>query len=209
MIQSLGGEVSTDSNFDETATHLLCIRPSRNEKMLGSIASGKWVLHCLYLQDSELEGKFVDEERYEWGNPLSKDVIPTPNNETEKAIAAAAHKWRLKLMEQPFGPFHGMVALLMVANERYNQFKRLIEAGGGKVVQAKSPYDTSPGKKITHCFVNVKQVNQSVDWAMLASKGIYCLLPQFLSDELTAETPCNPRECVVPEFKKYLPLMPK
>lgn len=28
--------------------------------MLGSIASGKWVLHCMYLRDSQQEGKFLD-----------------------------------------------------------------------------------------------------------------------------------------------------
>lgn len=59
-IQNLNGEVSTEINFDETATHLLCIRPSRNEKMLGSIAAGKWVLHCSYLRDSEKEKSFLD-----------------------------------------------------------------------------------------------------------------------------------------------------
>lgn len=60
MIRDLDGDVSSDACFDISATHLLCIRPSRNEKMLGSIASGKWVLHCMYLRDSEQEGKFLD-----------------------------------------------------------------------------------------------------------------------------------------------------
>lgn len=72
------------------------------------------------------------------------------------------------------------------------------------------PYDTSPtGKKITHCFVNIRQVNQPIDWAMLASKGILCFMPQYLSDYLTSQIPLNPRECVIPEFKKYLTLLPK
>lgn len=60
MIRDLGGDVSTDTNFDSSATHLLCIRLSRNEKMLGSIAAGKWVLHCSYLRDSERDGRFLD-----------------------------------------------------------------------------------------------------------------------------------------------------
>ncbi|XP_029032844.2 DNA topoisomerase 2-binding protein 1 isoform X2 [Osmia bicornis bicornis] len=210
VIKDLGGDVSSDPTFDITATHLLCIRPSRNEKMLGSIASGKWVLHCMYLRDSEQEGKFLDEEKYEWGNPESKDVIPAPNGEIEETIAAAAYRWRLKLLKEPNGPFDNMVALLLVAGDKYDQFKRLIEAGGGRVVQARPPYDTSPtGKKITHCFVNVRQVSQPIDWAMLASKGILCFMPQYLSDYLTARTPLNPRECVIPEFKKYLTLLPK
>ncbi|OAD60789.1 DNA topoisomerase 2-binding protein 1-A [Eufriesea mexicana] len=210
VIKSLGGDVSSDSNFDISATHLLCLRPSRNEKMLGSIASGKWILHCMYLRDSEQEGKFLDEENYEWGNPKSKGIIPDPIGEVEEAIAAAAYKWRLKLLKEPNGPFYNMVALLLASGDKYDQFKRLIEAGGGKVVQARPPYDTSPtGKRISHCFVNIRQVSQPIDWAMLASKGILCFMPQYLSDYLTAKTPLNPRECVIPEFKKYLTLLPK
>lgn len=210
VIRNLGGDVSSDAIFDINATHLLCIRPSRNEKMLGSIASGKWVLHCMYLRDSEQEGKFLDEEKYEWGNPKSKGIIPDPTGEIEETIAAAAYKWRLKLLKEPKGPFYNMTALLLASGDKYDQFKRLIEAGDGKVVQARPPYDTSPtGKKITHCFVNIRQVNQPIDWAMLASKGILCFMPQYLSDYLTSQIPLNPRECVIPEFKKYLTLLPK
>ncbi|XP_076627119.1 mutagen-sensitive 101 isoform X1 [Colletes latitarsis] len=210
VIKDLGGDVSLDTKFDTSATHLLCLRPARNEKMLGSIASGKWVLHCMYLRDSEQEGKFLDEEKYEWGNPKSKGIIPDPVGEIEKMIAAAAYRWRLNLLKEPRGPFNNMVALLLVSDEKYDQFERLINAGGGKVVQARPPYDTSPSeKKITHCFVNIRQVNQPIDWAMLANKGILCFVPQYLSNYLTETTPSNPRECVIPEFKKYLALLPK
>jgi len=64
VIQNLGGEVSTDSKYDNSATHLLCIRLSRNEKMLGSIAAGKWLLHTSYLRDCEREGKFLNVSLY-------------------------------------------------------------------------------------------------------------------------------------------------
>jgi len=79
----------------------------------------------------------LKEEEYEWGNPKSKHIIPEPNDETEQAIAAAAYKWRIKLRQEPDGPFFGMVALLMLSGEKYDQFKRLIEAGGGSVMQAR------------------------------------------------------------------------
>lgn len=60
MIKKLGGDVSMCASFDNSATHLLCIRPSRNEKMLSSIAAGKWVLHCSYLRESERAGEFLN-----------------------------------------------------------------------------------------------------------------------------------------------------
>ncbi|XP_066593898.1 DNA topoisomerase 2-binding protein 1 [Prorops nasuta] len=208
-ILMLGGEVSTEANFDNSATHLLCIRPSRNEKMLGSIASGKWVLHCMYLRDSKQKGHFLDEEEYEWGNIKSLGRIPNPEGDMENAIAAAAYRWRLKLLHEPGGAFKNMVALLIGASEKYDQLKRLIEAGGGEVVQARPPYDPSPsGRKITHCFVHQKQ-SQTVEWAMLASKNILCFMPQYLSDLLTIENHDSPKKCVHPEFKKYLALLPK
>ncbi|KAH0952086.1 hypothetical protein HN011_008630 [Eciton burchellii] len=210
VIKELDGDVSTDMNFDNSATHLLCIRLSRNEKMLGSIAAGKWILHCSYLRDSEREGRFLNEEEYEWGNPKSNGKIPEPNSEMEQVIATAVYRWRNKLLCEPNGPFSDMIALLMVSEEKHDQFKRLIEAGGGSVIQARPPYDTSPsGRRITHCFVNIKQVSQPIDWAMLASKGILCFLPQYLSDYLTTVTPLNLRDSVLPEFKKYLTLLPK
>lgn len=80
---------------------------------------------------------FSQEEEYEWGNPKSKDKIPEPNGEIENAIAAAAYRWRLKLQKQQNSPFSDIVALLMVSEEKYDQFKRLIEAGGGSVMQAR------------------------------------------------------------------------
>lgn len=44
----------------------------------------------------------------------------------------------MKLLKEPYGPFNDMVALLLASEEKYDQFKRLIEAGGGTVVQARS-----------------------------------------------------------------------
>lgn len=153
IIKHLGGEVSPDAIFDATATHLLCVKPSRNEKMLGSIAAGKWILHCSYLRDCERAGEFIDEEKYEWGNPRSKDIIPIVENEPDKSYAAAAYRWRVKLQGTGKCAFNGMVAMLMVPNEKHDQLARLIKAGGGTVVQAKPPYDTSPnGKKSNTLF---------------------------------------------------------
>ncbi|KAI4502718.1 hypothetical protein M0802_001762 [Mischocyttarus mexicanus] len=210
VIRKLGGDVVTDASFDPSATHLMCLKLSRNEKLLGSIAAGKWVLHCMYLRDSEANGNFLDEEKYEWGNPKSKGIIPDPVGEVNCAIASAVYRWRITLLKEPRGPFSDIVALLVASEEKYDQFQRLIEAGGGTVVQARPPYDVnSSGKKITHCFVNIKQVQQPIDWARLASKGILCFFPQYLSDILTTERPLNPKDCVIPEFKKYLSLLPK
>ncbi|XP_023318938.1 DNA topoisomerase 2-binding protein 1-A isoform X3 [Trichogramma pretiosum] len=209
LILSLGGEVSTESSYDPTATHLLCFKPARNEKVLSSIAAGKWVLHYFYIEACANVNGFVDEEEFEMGNPKSQGNIPEPSNESEKMIMSAAYRWRLKLLKQPGGAFCNMVALLITQKEKREQFERLILAGGGIVVEAKAPYDSPNGRKITHCFIQMKQIEQQVDWAMMASKGILCFPPQHLNDQLMSEYPLNPRDCVLPEFQKYLALIPK
>lgn len=43
----------------------------------------------------------------------------------------------------------------------------------------------------------------------MANKGIMCFPPQYLNDALMSEKPLNPRECVLPDFQKYLALLPK
>ncbi|XP_034950082.1 DNA topoisomerase 2-binding protein 1 isoform X2 [Chelonus insularis] len=207
IIKELGGEVSTVGNFDITATHLLCLRPTRNEKMVGSIASGKWILHCSYVRECEKAGKFIDEDEFEWGNPRSIYASEL-DNEQERQLALAAHKWRIKLSGKNSGAFHDMVAMLMVSKEKYATFERLIKAGGGTVVEAKPPYNSPNGKKVTHCFIQMNQLEQPVDWAMLASKGILCYVPTYLNKFLTMDY-SDPKDHVIPEFKKYFPLLPK
>lgn len=59
VILSLGGEVTGKHTFDPSATHLVCSRPGRSEKLLASIASGKWVLHKGYLDVCQKEKQFV------------------------------------------------------------------------------------------------------------------------------------------------------
>lgn len=61
QLSSLGATVSSDSNnYDSASTHLISTRPSRNEKMLSSMASGKWILHPDFIKKSIEIGKLAD-----------------------------------------------------------------------------------------------------------------------------------------------------
>lgn len=64
MIEYLGGSVSEQAEVDPTATHLLCAAPGRSEKMLGSVAAGRWVLHPAYVARSRTVGKFLPVSRH-------------------------------------------------------------------------------------------------------------------------------------------------
>lgn len=52
-------------------------------------------------------------------------------------IMNAAYRWRLKLLKNPGGAFCDIVAILETQKEKKDQFERLINAGGGIVVEAK------------------------------------------------------------------------
>ncbi|CAG9108309.1 unnamed protein product [Plutella xylostella] len=90
MIIHLGGEVSDGSELDPSATHLLCAAPARSEKMLGSIAHGKWVLHPAYVARSRANGAFLNLD------PSATHLLCAAPARSEKMLGSIAHgKWVL------------------------------------------------------------------------------------------------------------------
>lgn len=136
IIEMLGGTVLEASHYDPTCTHLVVAKVGCNEKLLTSIAAGKWVVHPSWLSDSANEQRFLEEYKYEWGNPASVVVHPPsePITEDEANIASAAYYWRLSRSRGlSDGPFYGITAVLHL-REKNGSFQRLLEAGGGQVV---------------------------------------------------------------------------
>lgn len=60
QLQSLGAVISNSVTYDPSCTHLIIERPIRNEKVLASIATGKWILHISYVKQSVAAGKLID-----------------------------------------------------------------------------------------------------------------------------------------------------
>lgn len=60
IVKELGGVYLDSKDFDTSCTHLIAGSTFRNEKLLGSIASGKWVLQRSYLEASYKQGYFVN-----------------------------------------------------------------------------------------------------------------------------------------------------
>ncbi|PNF40863.1 hypothetical protein B7P43_G15936 [Cryptotermes secundus] len=199
IVVSLGGEVTSKSTFDPSATHLVCSRPVRSEKLLASIASGKWVLHKGYLDASQKEERFIQEDEFEWGNPsavsLMRDLKPCS---LEHELAVSAHRWRCVLTGEMTGAFMGMRAAVCISAEREEPFKRLILAGGGRLV------DFSNLDEATHCFVELGKASLPVDLSVLVKKRIPCVPPLYLNDYLIKNPPPQAHNCVVPEYKQLL-----
>ncbi|XP_045485760.1 DNA topoisomerase 2-binding protein 1 isoform X1 [Pieris rapae] len=197
MIIHLGGEVCEGAELDPRATHLLCSLPGRSEKMLCSVAGGKWVLHPAYIDRSRAAGKFISEEEFEWGNPLAL-TLPTLSG-AEASLARAAFKWRSALSKGSPGPFQGVVALLHVPAVRKRLLGRLLEAGGGMAPDVEPPYTD---ENVTACFADIKRYPLSDrDARWLISKRIPVCAPVLLSAYLTDETLPDPKEHCLPEFR--------
>jgi hypothetical protein len=52
----------------------------------------------------------------------------------ESDLALSAHRWRCRLAGDTTGAFMGMSAIVCISREREEPFKRLILAGGGRLV---------------------------------------------------------------------------
>ena len=60
QLTNLGAKVSNLPNYDPESTHLISAKPCRNEKILSSIAAGKWILHISYVQCCVNAGKLLN-----------------------------------------------------------------------------------------------------------------------------------------------------
>lgn len=191
-IQQLGGLLSTKPNeYDKACTHILCGKPNRGEKILSGIAGGKWLLCIKYIEDSCEAGHFLDEEKYEWGNPAAIDLPAL--EATERTVSKAAYNWRNRILREAGkhdGVFTGFRVLLLAPKKE--QFIRLIQAGGGYVIDMDPPFDVED-LNATHCFVDVKKAKIAVsDHRVLAQAGIAVMSIMYLNAYLTSETLPDP-----------------
>lgn len=197
MIMELGGVVCEGAELDPEATHLLCAAPGRSEKMLGSIAAGRWVLHPLYITKSHAQGYFLQEEEFEWGNPAASS-LPLLSG-AERTLARAAYRWRSTRAVGASGPFAGVVALLHVPTPRRRLLQRLVTAGDGLAPDDEPPYTN---ENITVCFADIKRYPLSDrDSAWLISKQIPVCAPVLLSSYLTDEPPPKPTDHCLPQYR--------
>ncbi|KRT81163.1 hypothetical protein AMK59_5272, partial [Oryctes borbonicus] len=193
QLRSVGASVSELSNYDSAATHLISNRASRNEKMLSSMAGGKWILHPDYIKRSLEIGKLADEEEFEYGNPkFSKNIKIQMDRETELR-GNAIHWWRLEITKRGYGAFHDMRAI--VVSNRRDSIKRVIEAGGGMVVDAKPPFTEEI--YATHCLLDPKFVSNMADYVPLAEQGIYIFNTLYINDFLHRNLK-DVKNCILP-----------
>ncbi|XP_038058613.1 DNA topoisomerase 2-binding protein 1-like isoform X1 [Patiria miniata] len=190
LVEQLGGEVKDEMYFDPSCTHLVVGNPTRNEKYLASLASGKWVLHKSFFEACRKAGEFVEEEPHEWGSATDLSTL----SEQTVRLALAACRWRHQLQhKQKFtgedrdfeGAFHGWRVVLYIDRSKESSFKRILLAGGAKVMGMRPPFSNL--HDVTHAFMDLQKTKTPegvLDLEAIASAGILCLRPEYIADFL-------------------------
>ncbi|KAK4881729.1 hypothetical protein RN001_005048 [Aquatica leii] len=197
-LEKLGATVSNSPNFDPASTHLICSKPNRNEKILASLSAGKWILHESYVEQCALQGKFVDEELFEFGNPKSNDNIYMKSEKENDNQLKYVHFWRKEVTRRGYGAFHDM-RLIVVANRR-DLFIRVLQAGGGMVIDESPPFTKTI--HATHCLLDLKYVSNFSDYIPLAQQGVYCVNTLYVNDFLL-KNGIDVRDYIVPYLLEY------
>lgn len=189
-IHLLGGRYFDIQDFKAMCTHVVCGRLSHSEKFLGACATGKWVLHPDYVQDSYIAGCWLDEEQYEWCD----DYI-THKYKVDMTIAVAARRWRF-LLGDGCAAFTGWRVAVIAGAKRSKVIKRLLISGGAEVFNIKIPVK-NPAKvadTIGYIFVseqNMKSVIHLIDY------GVLCIRPEFIGDFLINDPQPDPMDYIV------------
>lgn len=161
----------------------------------------------------------TQEELYEWGNPKAR--LDKTNND----MANAAYRWRVKLQTDPTQlPTHGAFKdfrVILPKNNKQEQLRCLIMAGGGIVVDAKyavtdfwfssiwfiisnvfllslyrEPYCRSPELSQTTHFVSNRMTLSAEDVKAFMKHKIICVSMMYLNAYVTSDEP--------PDVNKYL-----
>ncbi|XP_050310488.1 DNA topoisomerase 2-binding protein 1 [Anthonomus grandis grandis] len=188
-LKKLGASVSEAANYDPTATHLICVKPSRNEKTLACMAAGKWILHVSYVEKCMAAGRFIDEEEFEFGNPKARNNVQF--EEKDNCI----HLWRKEISRRGYGAFNDMRAIVMT--DRKAAIANVIEAGGGLVVNVEPPFEDSI--HATHCLLDPKNIDLS-KYEVLAQQGIKCVNTLYIHNFLLRN---KIDDNIIPQFLKY------
>ncbi|KAI6230638.1 DNA topoisomerase 2-binding protein 1-A [Aphelenchoides fujianensis] len=127
---------SVVDEYEPAVTHVITRKLVRSEKLLCAIATGKFVLVNEYVHDSVATRSWMKEDAYEFGNPRFGYAENCALDADERKVAAACFKWRKKKAERPefVGAFQDWnILLYMKKPQKKEVFRRLIEAGGGRV----------------------------------------------------------------------------
>ena len=146
MIRELRGRLVESDEWYPSITHVVTFvrgpTEGLTERMMAGIAAGKWVVTMRYVEKSYKTGTWLDTE---------SAYVVSPRDHV------LACRERVRQQGDSGRLFHGMVAaLLMEDRKRAGVYRRIVCAGGGRVVAAETLLElvASIPAGLTHVFMD-------------------------------------------------------
>uniref|UniRef100_A0A183US81 BRCT domain-containing protein n=1 Tax=Toxocara canis TaxID=6265 RepID=A0A183US81_TOXCA len=213
LVKQLGAEVCSD--FDDSVTHLCCGSIIRNVKLMRAVCAGKYVIVPEYIEGSHNAGRWLEESDFEWGSEANISKHTFENSRQEK-LAAACHRWRVRVKETSRKAFDGWCVLFYCNQRRLPDLAKIVEDGGG-TWRWRDDVTLTPDTVNTF---TVALIERSQYWTVLEidtliDRGLRCYPLDYLSTYLM-ETDLNPDKFLhkdyaarlkAKDFVKLLPVM--
>ncbi|VDK56179.1 unnamed protein product [Anisakis simplex] len=200
-VKKLNAEVCLD--IDDDVTHLCCGTIIRNVKLMRSICSGKYIVLPDYIEDSHKAGKWLNESDFEWGavGNLTKQSFDNPRQEM---LAAACHRWRVKIELTSKRAFDGWCVLFYCSQRRLSDVTKIVECGGG-TWYSRDDITLSDDllNKVTVVLVERSKYWNDSEIDMLIERGVYCYPLDYLSTYLV-ETDLQPEQFLHKDYQARL-----
>jgi transcriptional regulator of heat shock response len=154
-INQLGGKIVDIPSIE--VTHLISNKISKTEKFLCAVASGAWILHSSFIEDSFKSLFWKNETEYEWSvenfKKFSKEKVRSnENNELLSAIKKGREK-KGKI-------FSKWVAFVLAPSQDFEKnFQNILKCGGATIIQ-QIEFDENIDK-ITHFLAHTNSENET------------------------------------------------
>ncbi|KAK5986084.1 hypothetical protein GCK32_012170, partial [Trichostrongylus colubriformis] len=204
IINRLGGIADT-GELNDDCTHLICGKLIRGAKLMGCIASGRWVVGADYVDQSLAAGKWLPEADFELGEPSRLSF--TNLSEREQQLAQSCRRWRVKLESTSSstrpGAFDGWRCVLYCSEEKANGLCPMLKAGGA-VVAIRHGVEGAPLVfRPTHAIVCASEMWSIEELERLVSIGAKVFHLEYISRYLLEEH-VDETSCYHVDYKKFL-----
>lgn len=211
IISKLNGVLLTSKAYNPEMTHLVLLQALKNERYLAALASGKFILHAAYLDDSAKAGKFLDEEDYEWGGPFTESCLmnlstaSTKSHKGKGQQAFAPRRWRQRIAQDADhkGAFSNWRVAIYANASKEAAYVNILTAGGATIVSTEVVGADLEAGEITHALFDTGMA-KGVQLDLLISAGTLCLKAEYMATFLV-DDPVPPAEkFYIPEVLKLL-----
>nr|CDJ90994.1 BRCT domain containing protein [Haemonchus contortus] len=204
IISRLGG-IADSGELSDECTHLICGKLIRGAKLMGCIASGRWVVGADYVDQSLAAGKWLPEADFELGEPSR--LALTNWSEREQKLAQACRRWRLKLESNSpstrRGAFSGWRCVLYCSDDKAAGLCPMLKAGGAEVAVRHRGEGAPLVFRPTHAVVCVSGMWSIEELEMLVNVGAKVFHLEYISKFLLEEN-VDEASCYHLDYKKLL-----